>query len=84
MSKCKATSSGCTDPTKLLDHLIVWSERQLLSAVRAYIDYYDNDRPHMSLDRDAPISRSVEEPSDGKIVSLPKVGGLHHRYLRVA
>ncbi len=69
---------------ELLDHLIVWSERQLLTAVRAYIDYYNNDRPHMSLESDAPTGRSVEEPSDGKIVSLPKVGGLHHRYLRVA
>ena len=69
---------------ELLDHLIVWGERHLLRAVREYVAYYNGDRPHMSLGANAPITRSVEPPNRGKIVAIPKVGGLHHRYSRVA
>jgi hypothetical protein len=38
----------------------------------------------MSLARDAPVSRAVQPPSGGKVVALPRVGGLHHRYSRAA
>ena len=35
----------------------------------------------MSLDKDAPYKRPVQvKPKDGKLVELPRVGGLHHRY----
>jgi hypothetical protein len=67
-----------------LDHLIVLGERHLLRAVREYVAYYNGDRPHMSLDGDAPVSRPVEPPTRGKVVALPRVGGLHHRYARAA
>jgi transposase InsO family protein len=69
---------------ELLDHLIVVGERHLLRAARDYVAYYNNDRPHMSLHGDAPVSRYVEPPMHGKIVALPRVGGLHHRYSRAA
>jgi hypothetical protein len=36
------------------------------------------------LDKDAPDSRPIELPVTGKIVELPEVGGLHHRYARQA
>jgi putative transposase len=41
-------------------------------------------RTHLALDKDAPDFRSIELPAMGKIVQLPEVGGLHHRYLRQA
>ncbi len=69
---------------EVLDDLIVLGERHLLRAVREYVAYYNEDRPHMSLGADAPNPRSVEPPRCGKIVALPRVGGLHHRYSRVA
>jgi putative transposase len=69
---------------ELLDHLIVLGERHLLRAVREYVAYYNNDRPHMSLGADAPITRPVEPPMRGNIVAMPRVGGLHHRYSRAA
>ena len=43
-----------------LDHVIVLGERHLLRLVRAHAAYYNEDRPHMALDRDAPIPRPVE------------------------
>ena len=36
------------------------------------------------LDNDAPEPRPVQGPEEGKIVALPQVGGLHHRYERLA
>ena len=41
-------------------------------------------RPHLSLDRNSPTPREVEPPSQGEVVSIPQVGGLHHRYTRAA
>jgi transposase InsO family protein len=69
---------------ELLDHLIVLGERYLLRLVRQHVAYYNEDRPHMSLDRDAPVARAVEPPNAGEVVALPRVGGLHHRYSRAA
>ena len=69
---------------EVLDHVIVLGERHLLRLIRAYVAYYNVDRPHMSLDGDAPIARSVEPPSRGRVVALSRVGGLHHRYARAA
>jgi hypothetical protein len=36
------------------------------------------------LDKDAPDPRSVQLASAGRIISIPEVGGLHHRYERRA
>ena len=41
-------------------------------------------RTHLSLDKDTPIPRKVRPPELGKVVELPQVGGLHHRYERRA
>jgi putative transposase len=38
----------------------------------------------MSLRGDAPVARVVEPLNAGNVVALPRVGGLHHRYSRVA
>ena len=58
--------------------------RALGHLVRQYVRYYNEDRPHMWLDGDAPVSRAVEPPSNGSVVALPRVGGIHHRYSRAA
>jgi len=49
-----------------------------------YVAYYHRSRAHLSLDRNAPFPRQVEPPSSGKVISIPQVGGLHHRYARAA
>jgi len=67
-----------------LDHLIVFNERQLRRILREYFAYYNEGRPHQSLETNAPVAREVEPPAKDKIISLPRVGGLHHRYLRAA
>jgi len=67
-----------------LEHVIVLGERHLLRLVREHASYYNEDRPHMALERDAPVPRAVEPVGKGRVVALPRVGGLHHRYLRKA
>jgi len=67
-----------------LDHVIVLSEADLRRVLRSYFDYYERFRTHLSLDKDAPISRPIQTATMGRIVEIPQVGGLPHRYERVA
>ena len=43
-----------------VDHVIVLNERSLHRILRSYIDYYHLWRTHLSLGKDAPVSRRVE------------------------
>jgi len=67
-----------------LDHVIVLNEKHLHRILTEYFEYYHNCRPHLSLDRNSPTPRCVESPSEGEVVAVPQVGGLHHRYTRRA
>ena len=67
-----------------LDHVVVLGERHLLGILSKYVDYYNGTRTHLSLAKDAPEPRSVQPPSQGSVVEVPRVGGLHHEYLRQA
>lgn len=67
-----------------LDHLIVLNEDHLRRILRSYFNYYHDSRPHQSLERNSPFPREIEPPSQGKIIAIPQVGGLHHRYRRAA
>jgi putative transposase len=59
-------------------------ERHLRRILTGYFRYYHQARTHLSLAQDTPDVRLVEPASAGRIVELPEVGGLHHRYLRQA
>ncbi len=67
---------------KCIDHIIPVGRRHLLSTIREHTAYYNASRPHQSLDRNSPVPREVE--SEGEIVAMPVLGGLHHRYGRTA
>jgi len=67
-----------------LDHMIVINERALNQHLREFIDYYHASRTHLSLDKDAPVPRAVQSEEFGRVIALPQVGGLHHRYERRA
>ena len=64
-----------------LDHVIVFGERHLRTLLHNYQNYYNECRTHLSLDKDAPISRAVQ--LDGRITANPVLGGLHHQYCRI-
>jgi putative transposase len=67
-----------------LDHVIVLNERGLHRTLKSYFEYYEQSRTHLSLDKDAPLSRAIHPPEMGRVIELPQVGGLHHRYERRA
>ncbi len=67
-----------------LDHVIVFHEAGLRRILKDYFEYYEKCRTHLSLEKDAPVSRPVELPSLGEVIEIPKVGGLHHLYTRKA
>ena len=67
-----------------LNHVLVLGEPHLRRILTHYFTYYHQARTHLALDKDAPNPRPSELPAAGKIVEVPEVGGLHHRYLRQA
>ena len=67
-----------------LDHVIVLNERSLQRMLRSYVAYYHHWRTHLSLGKDAPVSRRVERAESGEVIARPHVGGLHHSYHRRA
>jgi len=66
----------------LLDHVIVLNERHLKRLMTEYVRYYHEDRTHLGLAKDTPVSRPVTigSAAGSKIHSLSRLGGLHHRY----
>ena len=67
-----------------LDHIIVFGETHLHRILCQFTDYYQSHRPHRSLDQDSPLPRPIESAAHGRIIELPLLGGLHHRYARQA
>jgi putative transposase len=67
-----------------LDPVVVLSEDHLRRVLSSYFEYYHKARTHLSLAKDAPTPREVEVVEKGRVVALPMVGGLHHRYARRA
>src|SRR4030095_11326510 len=63
-----------------LDHAIVFSEESLRRQLRSYFSYYHGTRLHLSLDKHSPDPRPIQ--TVGRVVAIPKVGGLHYRYER--
>jgi hypothetical protein len=47
----------------------------------SYMGYHNRARTHLSLNKDAPISRAAENA--GRIICCPILGGLHHQYDRM-
>ncbi len=67
-----------------LDHMIILSENHLRRTLKEYMAYYNAHRTHLALDGDSPLGREVETPDLGRVISIPHLGGLHHRYTRAA
>jgi len=59
---------------------MVVNEEHFRRVLNFYVDYYNNDRTHLALDKDSPNGRAIQ--TEGEIISRPILGGLHHRYER--
>ena len=67
-----------------LDHVIVLTAGGLRRVLKEYVAYYLRTRTHLGLSKDAPVPRPVAPPTAGRVIAIPQVGGLHHRYDRRA
>ncbi len=69
--------------SEILNHVIILNERHLNRLMRSYAEYYNNDRCHLSVGRDSPNGRDVQTKPLGstKVISVPKLGGLRHKYI---
>lgn len=67
---------------EFLDHVIVLNEAHARRLVGEFVDYYNQDRCHLSLNKDSPEARPVQQPPSptAEVVAIPRAGGLHHRY----
>jgi transposase InsO family protein len=68
---------------ELLDHFIVLDEPHLRGLLRKYVRYYNRSRTPLALVKDAPERREVVK-TKGRVIARPEVGGLRHRYERLA
>jgi transposase InsO family protein len=68
---------------EVLDRVVVLGQPHLIRLTHSYIQYYHEDRCHLGLERDTPEGRPVtpRPSSHATVVALPRVGGLHHRYV---
>jgi len=64
-----------------LDQLVISGEAHLRRVFAAFADYYNQTRPHLALQKDAPLRRAVQRT--GSIIAVPVLGGLHHQYVRI-
>lgn len=66
----------------LLNHVIVFNEQHLKRLMSEYARYYHNDRTHLALEKQTPANREAVKCADAacRVVAMPRLGGLHHRY----
>jgi hypothetical protein len=69
-----------------LDHVLIFSERQLCRVIKPYVDYFNRSRPHQGIGQNVPCGppSATVKPATGKIISFPVLNGLHHVYHRAA
>ncbi len=69
-----------------LDHILIFSERQLYRVVKEYVAFFNSARPHQGLEQRIPdqFGSNGEVKREGKIIAFPVLHGLHHDYRRVA
>lgn len=69
---------------KCLDQIKILNARHLRRVPKKYMKYYHEHGTPLGLDKDAPITRDVEDRDTGNVVAVSFLGGLHHRYIRLA
>jgi len=65
-----------------LNHFVILNAGHLKKTLTEYFRYYHRSRTHLGLAKQCPIEREVMDR--GMIVETPELGGLHHRYERIA
>jgi putative transposase len=67
-----------------LNHVIILGEAHLRQTLMRYFRYYHKFRTHLSLEKDAPMPRAIQNANLGSVIEIPEAAGLHHHYERQA
>jgi putative transposase len=70
-----------------LYHVLIFDEKQLHRVLRAYVEYFNQARPHQGVHQQVPQGEVTFVPPgqhDDHIISVLILGGLHHAYGRAA
>jgi transposase InsO family protein len=67
-----------------LDHVLVLSERHLVTLLVEYCRYFNEARPHQGLHQLVPVGSCSAAKGRGTVVAFPVLRGLHHDYRRAA
>ncbi len=65
---------------EILDHFVLFSQKQLYKILREYVEYYNTKRPHQGIDQRIPKGHNIE--NTGRIKSRPILFGLNFDYYR--
>jgi hypothetical protein len=68
-------------PRKLLDPSAYDFRKGLRRNLASYAAYNNRVCIHLALNKNKPLGRAVQR--SGSIISIPKLGGLHHQYVRI-
>src|SRR5208282_5233044 len=63
--------------------VIAFNELHLKRLLQEYVAYYLGERTHLGLSKGTPNGR-IRSASSGRVMAIPRLGGLHHRYERAA
>jgi putative transposase len=59
----------------------VLNKHHLKRLINEYISYYHDDRTHLGLGKETPADRkALKARAGGTVISMARLGGLHHRY----
>jgi putative transposase len=70
--------------TECLDWLLILNRRHLERVLRVYVDHYNRERPHRTLELRTPEPDEQPEEVPGDIRRRDRLGGLIHEYYRAA
>jgi len=65
-----------------LNQMVIFNEKQLQDLMKQYVEYYNNDRCHLSIGRNSPNGREIQKKPFGpaRVISFPRISGLHQLY----
>ena len=67
---------------EILDYFIIFSQNQLYTILKEYVEYYNIKRPHQGIEQRVPKGHTIR--NFGRIKSKPILFGLNHEYYRKA
>jgi hypothetical protein len=67
-----------------VDHVLILGVRHLECVLAEYVRFFSAERPHQGLAQQIPSGVAPPANTNGRVVEMSVLGGLHHAYRRAA